>query len=153
MDENITRCNDIIINGVPCATIHGCRKNKQSIGQENYNSQDVNCIRRSNLAKIDGIIETFVSAMKETQIRRDFTIKIVNLHKNISTANITDEKMNPDSKCLIDTLNMSDLINHFSSMVESFVTFANNYPAFQSLCNEDQSELLKRNSLMFIMVS
>ena len=59
----------------------------------------------------------------------------------------------PESKHLIDTLSLSDLINHFSSMVESFVTFAKNCPTFQDLCKEDQSELLEKNSLMFVMVS
>ena len=149
-DENATRHNDIMMNDATYATIDEYRKNKQRVGY----FQDANNTRRSKLAKIDGIIETFVSAMRETQIRRDFTIKIVNLHKSVSNGNDKgDGKIDPESKCFMDMLRLSDLINHFSSMVESFVTFAKNCPAFQDLCVEDQSELLKKNSLMFVMVS
>ena len=149
-DENATRRNDIMMNDATYATIDGYCKNKQILGY----SQDANDTRRSKLAKIDGIIETFVSAMRKTQIRRDFTIKIVNLHKSISNGNDEgDGKNDPESKCLIDSLCLSDLINHFSSVVESFVTFAKNCPTFQDLCKEDQSELLEKNSLMFVMVS
>ena len=132
--------------------IDGCSKGKYRRFQNDSHLQDPRYIRRLKLAKIDEIIEIFVPVMRETWIRREFALKMVNLHKSISTENIESKNASVSLKRTTDELNLQDLLNHFSSLLASFVRFASSYPAFQDLCKEDQSELLKRNSLMFVMV-
>ena len=133
-------------SGGTCQNNHGLDPNRVYPEDQKY-------IKRQKLLKIDEIIDIFVPAMKQTQIRRDFAIKIVNLHMKESTK-ITDldkvDATTPQSD--VDELCLADLLTQFSSLIQSFVIFANNYPAFQGLYKEDQSELLKRNSFKFVMV-
>ena len=131
----------------------GTCQNNHGLDPNCFCPEDQKYIKRQKLLKIDEIIDIFVPAMKQTQIRRDFAIKIVNLHMKESIK-ITDlnrvDGTTPQSN--VDELCLADLLTQFSSLIQSFVIFANNYPAFQGLYKEDQSELLKRNSFKFVMV-
>merc|ERR1712226_986098 len=59
--------------------IDGCRQGKYRKFQDDSFLQDAKYVRRLKLAKIDEIIEIFVPTMRETRIRRDFALKMVNL--------------------------------------------------------------------------
>ena len=137
----------------PNSSFVGNCQNNHGLDPNRFNPVDQKYIKRQKLLKIDEIIDIFVPAMKQTQIRRDFAIKIVNLQMKESIK-ITDlnrvDATSPQSD--IDELCLADLLTQFSSLIQSFVLFANNYPAFQVLCKEDQSKLLKRNSFKFVMV-
>ena len=131
----------------------GTCQNNHGLDPNCFCPEDQKYIKKQKLLKIDEIIDIFVPAMKQTQIRRDFAIKMVNLHMKESIK-ITDlnrvDGTTPQSN--VDELCLADLLTQFSSLIQSFVIFANNYPAFQGLYKEDQSELLKRNSFKFVMV-
>ena len=149
----LLKYNSLKMEDEPNSSFVGNCQNNHGLDPNRFNPVDQKYIKRQKLSKIDEIIDIFVPAMKQTQIRRDFAIKIVNLHMKESIK-ITDlnrvDATSPQSD--IDELCLIDLLTQFNSLIQSFVLFANNYPAFQGLCKEDQSELLKRNSFKFVMV-
>ena len=129
-----------------------------------YNDGD-GC-KKTKVAKIDEIFDIFVPAMGATSINESFIIKLINLHKNKS--NETDEVMmlsplmrgGPAAGVFVgettnaySTLTKEDVLDHFLSLQESFVKFACSNKAFKELCVGDRTELLKSNSILFVMVS
>ena len=128
--------------------------------------QQMKHLKRQKLEKINEVIESFVPTMRTTNNRKEFIIKIINMHKDVS-----DETIESGSSDDIRVLNYStkrprldreepgsilttvDLLNHFHSLSESFVKFAKTNEAFKCLKDRDKSELLKRNSQLFVMVS
>ena len=128
--------------------------------------QQIKHNKRQKLAKINEIIEIFVPSMRTTKIRKEFIVKIINLHKDVSyesveygnsdetgLLNYSAKRPRLERKDLRSTLNSFDLLAHFQALDESFVKFAENNQLFKCLLEIDQTELLKKNSQMFVMVS
>ena len=128
--------------------------------------QQIKHLKRQRLAKINEIIETFVPAMRTTKMRKDFIVKIVNMHKDVSYQTIGSGNSNEigimnystkrprlDKENSSSILTIVDLLSHFHALDESFVMFAESSQSFKCLLEKDKAELLKRNSQMFVMVS
>ena len=49
-------------------------------------------------------------------------------------------------------LSVDELLSHFDSLEESFIKFARANSVFKTLCEQDQLELLSRNSMLFVQV-
>ena len=129
--------------------------------------QDVKYQRKMKLTKIDEIFETFVPSMRTTTIPEDFVEKLIELHKRennfeneLSSVVAHESSINSpmtkepgtfrkDTK----VLSIKDLLTHFNSLEEAFVRFGRSNEMFQDLGEEDQIELLNRNSLLFVNVS
>ena len=58
-----------------------------------------------------------------------------------------------NTKNAYSTLTKEDVIDHFMSLEESFIKFACSNKTFKELCVGDRTELLKSNSILFVMVS
>ena len=97
-------------------------------------------------------------------------LKIINLHTTCHHAkhSLSQEQMHftseshsdvePECNATCDNnptinLNKDDLLNYLCSLKRSFVSFASRENNFKTLLQEDQMELLRRNSVMFTMVS
>ena len=128
--------------------------------------QQIKHLKRQRLAKINEIIETFVPAMRTTKMRKDFIVKIVNMHKDVSyqtlgsgnsneigIMNYSTKRPRLDKENSSNILTIVDLLSHFHALDESFVMFAESSQSFKCLLEKDKAELLKRNSQMFVMVS
>ena len=129
--------------------------------------QGVTYDREKKLAKIDQIFEAFVPAMRTTDISEGFVSKLIGLHKrktevekyssNCSLKNhllrSTIIEENEDFDGVDIRLSIQELLSHFSSLEESFVSFAKANDVFKKLCQKDQTELLTRNSILFVQVS
>ena len=127
--------------------------------------QKVTFDRKKKLEKIDRIFEKFVPAMRTTEISKDFIINLISIHKRKTD----EEKYSNDKsrKGHLLKLTMSDDANveteamrlsidqvssHFESVEEAFIKFAQSNNVFQQLSKSDQTQLLARNSLLFVQV-
>jgi hypothetical protein len=126
--------------------------------------------RRSKLSRIDEVFDTFVPAMRKTVISNEFVIKLVNLHKHHNqhklklfqgNTKFSSESSPEDGTEYNSTsgdnfakiLGKHDLLEHMNSLKNSFAFFAYQEKMFKTISQEDQTELLNRNGLMFVMVS
>ena len=122
--------------------------------------------KNTKVAKIDEIFDIFVPAMGATSINESFIIKLINLHRNKSNETKEVKTLCPTmkggtassilaggTKNAYSTLNKEDVLVHFLSLEESFIKFACSNKTFKELCVGDRTELLKRNSILFVMVS
>ena len=136
-------------------------KNKKFKGSHHQQHPD-NEDRQIKLAKIDQILEDFVPAMRTTNIPTEFVWQLIDFHKTGGSNGINSEEDlckpsktedtdggNEDVK---ERLNKKELLKYFNALEESFVKFARSNLVFKSLCEKDQLELLKRNSILFVMV-
>ena len=106
--------------------------------------------QNSYLEQINEIFETFEASMRTCPTSPDFVCCLVNLHQN-STKCICSES---GKKCSIQCgQTLEQLLKHINALQTSFTKFAASSKPFQSLLQSDQNELLKKNGLMFVMVS
>ena len=101
--------------------------------------KDVHPKRKDQILMIDEIFETFVPAMRATEIPSHFFSKLVNLHRCNSKSTLTITK--------------EDMTNHLNSLQSSYKMFAYSCKVFDNIFQADQIELLLRNSVLFVMVS
>ena len=94
--------------------------------------------RKDHMLMIDEIFEIFVPAMRATEISSDFFSKLVDLHKYNGQSTLTIPK--------------ESLINHLNSLQSSYKKFAHSCEMFGNIFQSDQTELLLRNSIIFVMV-
>ena len=129
-----------------------------------YNENDA--WRRTKVAKIDEIFDIFVPAMGSTSIKESFIVKLINLHRNKSNESEEEKMSRPtmivatpsklfpgETKNAYSGLTKDDVVDHFISLEESFTKFASRNKTFKELCVGDRTELLKQNSIRFVMVS
>lgn len=129
-----------------------------------YNENDV--WRKMKVAKIDEIFDIFVPAMGSTSIKESFIIKLINLHRNKSNETEEEKMSRPsirvattskifpgETKNAYSGLTRNDVLDHFISLEESLNKFASSNKTFKELCVGDRIELLKQNSIRFVMVS
>ena len=131
--------------------------------------------RRSRLSRIDEVFDTFVPAMRKTMISNEFVIKLINLHKSHVQTKLklcqeqqkrlsSEESLNlEDGREYNNSLNVGDnsnkilckddLLEHMNALKTSFAMFASQEDMFNTISEDDQTELLNRNGLMFVMVS
>ena len=130
-----------------------------------YTKQQLNDAKdkQEKEAKFEQILEDFVPAMRATNIPTAFVWQLIDLHKSefSSGLNATGEDLGKPSQMqekdrfnggLTEKLNKVELLKYFNSLEESFVKFARTHIMFKCLCEKDQLELLKRNSILFVMV-
>ena len=104
--------------------------------------------------------------MGATSINESFIIKLINLHRNKSNETEEEKMLSPtmrggpvstvlvgNTKNAYSTLTKEDILDHFISLEESFIKFACSNKTFKELCVGDRTELLKSNSILFVMVS
>ena len=118
--------------------------------------------KQIKLEQIDETLETFVVAMRSTKISTKFICQLINLHKSkdITSQNgnvhmnkyLTFKKPESGPNFKSETLDKIELINYFVRLEQVYIKFANSTNEFQRLCQSDQIELLKRNSLLFVKV-
>ena len=100
-----------------------------------------------------------------SSISKDFIINLVDIHKRKTD----EEKYSKDTsrKGHLLKLSMSQerkendfprlridqVTSHFDSLEEAFVNFARSNKVFQTLSKSDQTQLLAKNSLLFVQVS
>ena len=128
--------------------------------------QGVTYDRKKKLEKIDRIFEAFVPAMRTADIGNGFVLKLIGLHKrktevekytgkstlknHLLRSTITEEHIDGNGTDL--RLSIKELLKHFISLEESFTSFARGNEVFKQLCEKDQTELLTRNSILFVQV-
>ena len=106
--------------------------------------------QNSYLEQINEIFETFEASMRTCATSPDFVCCLVNLHQN-SAKCICSES---GKKCAIQCGHtLERLLQLINALQTSFTKFAASSKPFQSLLQSDQNELLKKNGLMFVMVS
>ena len=128
--------------------------------------QGVTYDRKKKLEKIDRIFEAFVPAMRTADIGTGFVLKLIGLHKrktevekytgkstlknHLLRSTITEDHIDGNGTDL--RLSIKELLKHFISLEESFTSFARGNEVFKQLCEKDQTELLTRNSILFVQV-
>ena len=121
--------------------------------------------RKKKLEDIDNIFEKFVPAMRTTEISKDFIINLIDIHKrkteeekyskdtsrkgHLLKLSMSQERKEND----VPRLSIDQVTSHFDSLEEAFINFARSNKVFQRLSNSDQSQLLAKNSLLFVQVS
>ena len=106
--------------------------------------------QNSYLEQINEIFEIFEASMRTCPTSPDFVCCLVNLHQ-YSTKCICTES---GKECGIQFgQTLEQLLKHINALQTSFTKFAASSKSFQSLLQSDQNELLKKNGLMFVMVS
>ena len=121
--------------------------------------------RKKKLEDIDRIFEKFVPAMRTTEISKDFIINLIDIHKrkteeekyskdtsrkgHLLKLSMSQERKEND----VPRLSIDQVTSHFDSLEEAFINFARSNKVFQRLSNSDQSQLLAKNSLLFVQVS
>ena len=123
--------------------------------------------RKEKLSKIDNIFQMFVPAMRSTNISQEFVDKLIDLHKrktheekrlleNPRRMRLRKSSLKTGNRKFHNTassLSQNELFTYFNCIEESFAKFARSITLFQKLCENDQAELLKRNSLLFVKAS
>ena len=122
--------------------------------------------RQEKVSMIDKIFEMFVPAMRSTNISQEFVQKLIGLHKHKTEEEKNQKNIHLNEKLLkfseknerpsfydaASSLNQSELLTYFNCIEESFIKFARSCTQFQQCCEHDQTELLKKNSLLFVKV-
>ena len=106
--------------------------------------------QNSYLEQINEIFETFEASMRTCPTSPDFVCCLVNLHQNSTKCICSESGKNCDIQC---GQTLEQLLKHINALQTSFTKFAASSKPFQSLLQSDQDELLKKNGLMFVMVS
>ena len=122
--------------------------------------------REKTLEKIDRIFESFVPVMQITDINKTFVLSLISLHRrkpseekyanNFSLkAHLLKFSIEADHESNGKTVHkhsLKGLLDHFHSFQASFVKFARSNEVFKNLYENDQTELLRRNSNLFVQV-
>ena len=103
--------------------------------------------------------------MRTTEISKDFIINLISIHKRKTDeekySNDTSRKghllkltLSDDTRMESDAMRLSidQVSSHFESVEEAFIKFAQSNNVFQQLSKSDQTQLLARNSLLFVQV-
>ena len=142
-------------------------KTLANINSTKYFSNDpISSDRQDKLVQIEEIFETYVPAMSSTNISQNFIHKLINLHKNRTNKDklqqflISTESSSKHSSIQLNQIGYTpspvpskdDIKTYFISIEDSFVKFARSNKLFNTLSKKNQSELLNRNSLLFVKV-
>ena len=140
------------------SSVYKNKKFKSSYLKQHRETED----RQVKLTKINQILEDFIPAMRTTNIPTAFVWQLIDLHKTgcSNGFNAREELCKPlktqerddGNRDVKEKLNKKELLKYFNVLEESFVKFARSHIVFKSLCEKDQMELLKRNSILFVMV-
>ena len=121
--------------------------------------------RKKKLEDIDRIFEKFVPAMRTTEISKDFIINLIDIHKRKTDEEKYSKDTSRKSHLLkltmsqerkendVPRLSIDQVTSHFDSLEEAFINFARSNKVFQTLSKSDQTQLLAKNSLLFVQVN